>query len=150
MDEEESPKVIQEPDCSEVRNDPGSQSVCSATAAENEQKEPEKSEPLEHPTRTTPSDSESRSEQDVIQQASATLGQVGEVLDRSVRGEDSPKHIGSLPVVLSARAYGLTFTKKNGQTGGSVMFRLPWRQIRTASSTRKVNQFQNPEVPIES
>ncbi|MDA4114262.1 MAG: hypothetical protein OK474_09470 [Thaumarchaeota archaeon] len=125
-----SPKVSQEPDFPEVRSGSGSQSVHSEATAEAEQ-EPQES--MEHSTRTTLSDSESQSERGIIQQTSAT---VSETSDGPVLGEDSSRQFGSFPMVLSARAYGCTYVKKNGQIGGSVDFRLRWQQVRTANGVR--------------
>ena len=71
--------------------------------------------------------------EDIVQQTSAISRSVGEAPDESVRSEDSSKHSRSLPVVLSAKAYGRTYTKQNGRISGSVMFRLRWQRIRTPS-----------------
>jgi hypothetical protein len=73
---------------------------------------------------------------EIVQQVTATLNQVEEAPGESMLGEDSPKDLGPLPVVVSGRAYGRTFTKKNGQISGEVMFRLPWRQIRSTHGVR--------------
>jgi hypothetical protein len=45
----------------------------------------------------------------------------------------SPKLLGPLPLVLSTRPYGHTYVKMNGQTGGSLCFRLSWQRLRTAN-----------------
>ncbi|MGA2663363.1 MAG: hypothetical protein ABSF83_00260 [Nitrososphaerales archaeon] len=47
-----------------------------------------------------------------------------------------PEGLVSGPVFLDARAYGHVYTKKNGQTGSSIIFRLPWRQLRTVDGAR--------------
>jgi hypothetical protein len=73
---------------------------------------------------------------EIVQQASATPRSIDEAPDEPVRGKGLPKDMGPLPVVVSARAYGRTFTKKNGQSSGEVMFRLPWRQISSTHGVR--------------
>ena len=47
-----------------------------------------------------------------------------------------PEQVESHPSVVQARAYGHTYTKKNGELGSNLIFRLPWRKLRSPEGTR--------------
>ena len=46
------------------------------------------------------------------------------------------KQFESNPTVLETRVYGHTYTKKNGELGSNLMFRLPWRKLRSPEGAR--------------